>query len=314
MSMRQISYSQAITEAIVEEMERDKNVIYLGECVKGRYIKDRVFEMPISEAGFTGAGVGSAMTGLRPIVEIMFCDFVTLACDQIVNQAAKIHYMFGGTISVPLVIRAPVGGYISMAAQHSQMFESWFSHVPGLKVVLPSTPYDAKGLLKSAIRDDNPVMYLDHKRLGGTIGEAPEEDYTLPIGKADVKRPGKDVTIVTYSYMVSKSLEAAEELSKKDIDVEVVDLRSTLPIDEETVLASVKKTGKVVIVQETYAPCSVSSEIAALVVEKGFHFLNAPIKRVHAKWAPIPFAENLENDVLPQTQDIITAVEGVVQC
>jgi pyruvate/2-oxoglutarate/acetoin dehydrogenase E1 component len=267
--------------------------------------------MPISEAGFTGAGVGAAMNGMSPIVEIMFCDFVTLACDQIVNQAAKIHYMFGGTISVPLVIRAPVGGYISMAAQHSQMFEAWFSHVPGLKVVLPSTPYDAKGLLKSAIRDDNPVMYFDHKRLGGTIGEVPEEDYTLPIGKADIKRPGKDVTIVAYSYMVSKSLEAATELSKNDIDVEVIDLRSTLPIDEKTVLASVKKTGKLVIVQETYAPCSVSSEIAALVAEKGFQFLNAPIKRVYAKWAPIPFAENLENDVLPQRQDIITAVEEI---
>lgn len=310
--MRKISYGQAITEAIVEEMERDKSVIYLGECVKGRYLKDRVFEMPISEAGFTGAGVGAAMTGLRPIVEIMFCDFVTLACDQIVNQAAKIHYMFGGMISVPLVIRAPVGGYISLAAQHSQMFEAWFSHVPGLKVVLPSTPYDAKGLLKSAIRDDNPVMYLDHKRLSGSIGEVPEEDYTIPIGKAEVKRSGKDVTIVTYSYMVSKSLEAATELSKKDIDVEVVDLRSTLPQDEEKVLASVKKTGKLVIVQETYAPSSVSSEIAALVAEKGFHFLNAPIKRVHALFSPIPFAENLENYVLPETQDIITAVEEVV--
>jgi len=310
--MRQISLSQAITEAIVEEMERDKSVIYLGECVKGRYIEDKVFEMPISEAGFTGTGVGAAMTGLRPIVEIMFCDFITLACDQVVNQAAKIHYMFGGTRSVPLVIRAPAGAYSSMAAQHSQMFEAWFSHVPGLKVILPSTPYDAKGLLKSAIRDDNPVIYIDHKRLGGTIGEVPDEDYTLPIGKADVKRSGKDVTIVTYSYTVSKSLEAAEELSQKDIDVEVVDLRSTLPMDEETVLASVEKTGKLVIVQETYAPCSVSSEIAAVVVEKGFHFLTAPIKRIHAKWAPIPFAENLENDILPQTKDIIAAVEEVV--
>ena len=325
--MRQISYSQALKEAMVEEMERDKRVIMMGLCLKEGYkefgtpieddksyekVYDRIFDMPISESGYTGTGVGAALTGLRPVVVIMFSDFTTVACDQIVNQAAKIRYMFGGKGKVPMVIRANTGGYVSLAAQHSQMLEAWFSAVPGLKVILPSTPYDAKGLLKSAIRDDNPVLFFEHKQLYGIVGEVPEEDYTMPIGKADIKRPGEDVTIATYSYMVHKSLEAAEELSQNNIDVEVVDLRTTSPIDSEAVLASVKKTGKLVIVQETYAPCSVSSEIAALVADQGFDFLSAPIKRVHAKWAPVPFAFHLENYILPQTQDIVEKVLEVL--
>ena len=309
--MRQITYSQALGEAIQEEMERDPTVIYLGECVEGRY-GDRCFEMPISESGFTGISVGAAIAGLRPIAEIMFFDFATVAMDPIVNQAAKIRYMFGGMTSVPIVVRAPFGGYASMSAQHSQSLESWFSSVPGLKVVMPSTPHDVKGLMKAAIRDDNPVVFCDHKMLFGLTGDVPDEDYTVPIGQAVVRRSGSDVTIITYAFMAQKSLEAAEQLSQQDIDVEVVDLRTTLPIDEETILTSVAKTGRLVTVAEACAPCSVASEVAALVMEKGFDSLKAPLRRVHAKFAPIPFAKNLENHLLPQTEDIVAAVEGVL--
>ncbi len=278
---------------------------------EGRY-GEKSFEMPISETGFTGIGVGAAISGLRPIVEIMFIDLITLAMDPIVNQAAKIRYMFGGMTSVPIVIRAPFGGYISMSAHHSQSLESWFSGIPGLKVVIPSTPYDAKGLMKSAIRDDNPIIYSDHKKLGGLIGEIPEDDYTVPIGKASIVRNGKDVTIVTYGFMVHRSLETAEQLKHKNIDVEIIDLRTTLPIDAETILNSVAKTGRLVTVIESYAPCSVASEVATIVMEKGFDLLKAPLRRVHAKFAPIPFAVNLENHVLPQTEDIILAIKDIL--
>jgi pyruvate/2-oxoglutarate/acetoin dehydrogenase E1 component len=310
--MREITYAQALSEAVQEEMTRDPNVIYLGECVGGRY-GDRSFEMPISESGFTGIGVGAAIAGLRPIVEIMFCDFVTVAMDPIVNQAAKIHYMFGGMASVPIVVRAPFGAYVSMSAQHSQSLESWFSGVPGLKVVTPSTPYDVKGLMKAAIRDDNPVIFCDHKRLRGLTDQVPEGDYTVPIGQATVVRPGNDATIVTYAFMTRKSLEAAEQLEKHGIDVEVVDLRTTLPIDEEAILNSVGKTGRLVTVAEACAPCSVASEVAALVMERGFDLLKAPLRRVHAKFAPIPFAKTLEDHLLPQTEDIVAAVRDVLE-
>jgi len=310
--MKEITYGQALSEAVQEEMARDPNVVYLGECAGGRY-GDRSFEMPISESGFTGIGVGAAIAGLRPIVEIMFCDFVTVAMDPIVNQAAKIHYMFGGMASVPIVVRAPFGAYVSMSAQHSQSLESWFSGVPGLKVVTPSTPYDVKGLMKSAIRDDNPVIFCDHKRLRGLTGQVPEGDYVVPIGQATVVRPGNDATIVTYAFMTQKSLEAAEQLEKHDIHVEVVDLRTTLPIDEEAILNSVGKTGRLVTVAEACAPCSVASEVAALVMEKGFDFLKAPLRRVHAKFAPIPFAKTLEDHLLPQTEDIVAAVRDVLE-
>jgi len=309
--MKQINYAQAISEAIMEEMNLDPTVVYMGECVGDRY-GDKSFEMPISESGFTGLGVGAAVSGLRPIVEIMFIDLVTVAMDPIVNQAAKMRYMFGGMTSVPMVIRAPFGGYVSMSAHHSQSLESWFSSIPGLKVVVPSTPYDAKGLMKSAIRDNNPVIFSDHKRLGGLAGEVPEDDYTVPIGKANVVRSGKDATIVAYAFMIQKSLEAAEQLSQKGIDVEIVDLRTTLPIDEGTILNSIAKTGRLITVAEACAPCSVASEIAAIVMEKGFDLLKAPLRRVHAKFAPIPFAVNLENQVLPQTEDIVKAVEDIV--
>ena len=306
--MRQINYAKALTEAIQEEMARDPNVIYMGECVGGRY-GDRSFEMPISESGFTGIGVGAAIAGLRPIVEIMFLDLATVAMDPIVNQAAKIRYMFGGMASVPMVIRAPLGAYISMSAQHSQSLESWFSCIPGLKVVVPSTPYDVKGLMKAAIRDDNPVIFCDHKKLRGLDGQVPDSDYTVPIGQANVIHPGKDATIVTYSFLTHKSLEAAEQLKQDDIDVEVVDLRTTLPIDEETILNSIGKTGRLITAAEACGPCSVASEVAAIVMEKGFDLLKSPLRRVYAKFAPIPFAKPLENELLPQTEDIVTAVK-----
>jgi len=309
--MRQITYSQALNEAIQEEMDRDPTVVYLGECVEGRY-RDRCFEMPISEAGFTGVGVGAAVAGLRPIVEIMFCDLVTVAMDPIVNQAAKMRYMFGGMTAVPMVIRAPFGAYISMSAQHSQSLESWFSCIPGLKVVTPSTAHDVKGLMKAAIRDNNPVIFCDHKKLGGVTGDIPDDDYTVPIGRAAVARSGKDATIVTYAFMAQKSLEAAQQLEQDGIDVEIVDLRTTLPIDEETILESLAKAGRLITVAEACAPCSVASEVATIVMEKGFHFLKAPLKRIHAKFAPIPFASNLENTVLPQTADIVNAIRDLV--
>jgi len=323
--MRTITYAQAVSEALVEEMRRDPDVVLWGldvgpyggafAATVGLYEEfgpERVIDMPISEAGYTGAGVGAAATGLRPVVELQFSDWITIASDMLVNQAAKMRYMFGGDIAVPMVLRAPVGGYQSAAAQHSQSFESFFSFVPGLKVVLPSTPYDVKGLLKSAIRDDNPVIFFEHKELYETEGEVPEEEYTIPLGEAEVKRSGADVTIVAYSYMVPMSLRAAERLAEEGIDVEVVDLRSVDPIDEETVLSSVKKTHRLVIVQEVWRKCSVSSEIAAIAAEKALYYLDAPILRVTAKDVPSPFSPVLEAFVLPNEEEIIATVKQAV--
>lgn len=323
--MREISYSEALAEAMDEEMARDERVFLIGldigpyggafGATKGLYEKypHRILDMPISEAGYTGAAVGAAMTGLRPVVELQFSDWITIASDQLVNQAANIRYLLAGEVSVPLVLRAPVGGYLSAAAQHSHMFESWFSFIPGLKVVLPSTPYDAKGLLKSAIRDDNPVIFFEHKQLYEIKGEVPQEEYTVPLGKAEVKREGEDLTIVTYSFMVQKSLEAAQKLASADISVEVVDLRTVSPIDGDTILNSVKKTGRILIVQETWARCSVSSEVAAIVADQGFDFLDSPIRRVTAKEAPNPFSPKLENYILPQVEDIVTMARRILQ-
>jgi pyruvate dehydrogenase E1 component beta subunit len=245
------------------------------------------------------------------VVELQYSDWITIASDMLINQAANMRYMFGGVISVPLVLRAPVGGYLSAAAQHSHMFESMFAFVAGLKVVLPATPYDAKGLLKSAIRDNNPVIFFEHKLLYEVEGHVPEEDYTIPLGQADVKREGADVTLVTYSYMVTKSLAAAEELAREGIDVEVVDLRTVDPIDEATILNSVKKTHRLVVVQETWPRCSVSSEVAAIAAEKALDYLDEPVLRVTAHEVPNPFAPPLEEYVLPNEEKIIAAVRRV---
>jgi len=274
---------------------------------------ERVIDMPISELGYVGMGVGAAATGLRPVVELQFSDWITLPSDTLINQASKMRYMFGGVLSVPMVLRAPVGGYLAAAGQHSNSFESMFAHIPGLKVVLPSTPYDAKGLLKSAIRDNNTVLFFEHKKLYETKGPVPEEEYTIPIGKADIKRPGTDVTIVAYAFMVRKSLAAAEQLAQEGISVEVVDLRTVSPLDEEAILTSVKKTQRLVIVQETWRRCSVGAEVAAIVAEQALDYLDAPVVRVTAKDVPIPFSPVLENYVLPQEADIIAAVRRVLR-
>jgi pyruvate dehydrogenase E1 component beta subunit len=323
--MRNITFAEAIREALAEEMRRDPTVALWGldvgpyggafAATVGLYDEfgpERVIDMPISEAGYVGAGVGAAMTGLRPVVELQFSDWITIASDMLINQAAKMRYMFGGEIAVPMVLRAPVGGYQAAAAQHSQSFESFFSFVPGLKVVLPATPYDVKGLLKSAIRDDNPVIFFEHKELYGTEGDVPEEEYTIPLGQADVKRQGSDVTVVAYSYMVPMSLRAAQSLAGEGIDVEVVDLRTVDPLDEETVLASLRKTHRLVIVQEVWRKCSVSSEIAAIAAEKALYYLDAPILRVTAQDVPNPFSPVLEAFVLPSEEKIAAAVRQVV--
>jgi len=323
--MRKITYQQALKEALAEEMSRDPKVVIWGLDIgpyggafgvtKGLFEEfgcERMIDMPISEAGYVGAGIGAAATGLRPVVELQFSDWITIASDQLINHAAKMRYMFGGVLKVPMVLRAPVGGYLSASADHSQMFESIFAFVPGLKVVLPGTPYDAKGLLKSAIRDDNPVIFFEHKKLYAMEQEVPEEEYLVPLGKADVKRKGDDVTIVTYSFMLSKSLAAAEKLSNDGISVEVVDLRTISPLDEDTILESVAKTHRLVVVQETWPRCSVSSEVAAVVAEKGFDYLDAPILRVTSKNVPTPFSPVLENYVLPQETDIVAAVKKVL--
>jgi acetoin:2,6-dichlorophenolindophenol oxidoreductase subunit beta len=320
--MRQLFYNQAIGEGLAEEMRRDPNVVLWGIDIgayggangvtKGLFEEfgaDRVIDMPISELGYVGLGVGAAATGIRPVIELQFSDWITLPSEMIVNQAAKMRYMFGGILEMPLVIRAPIGAYLSAGAQHSNSFESWFSFVPGIKVITPSTPYDAKGLIKSAIRDNNTVLFFEHKKLYGMKGEIPEEEYTLPIGEAIVRRPGKDATIITYAFMVGKSLAAAETLAKEGIDVEVVDLRTVDPLDEVKILESVKKTGHLVIVQEIWRQCSVSSEIAAIVAEKALDYLDAPIIRVTAKDVPIPFSPVLEEYVLPKEQDIVDAVK-----
>jgi len=324
--MRRLSYSEAIAEAQLQEMERDERVFLMGLVLRDPYGAafgqtkgissklgtDRVLDVPISENGYVGAGVGAAVTGMRPVVELQFSDFITIAMDQIVQQAANMRYMFGGQIRVPMVLRAPTGAYLSAAGQHSHSIESWFAFIPGIKVVLPSDAYDAKGLLISAIREDNFVLYLEHKKLYDKKMEVPEESYTIPLGKAAVRREGTDITIVAWSFMVSKALEAAATLERKGISVEVIDLRTVSPLDEDTILSSVEKTGKLLVLQETYRHCSVATDVSALVAEKGFYLLDTPIKLVTAKDVPIPFAPILENHVLPQTEGVVAEVEGLI--
>lgn len=327
MTVKSLSYSQALAQAMAEEMRRDEDIFIMGldigayggafAATKGLYEEfgdKRMLDMPISEEGYVGAAVGSAITGMRPIVELQFSDWITIASDQLVNQAAKIRYMFGGSMKVPLVLRAPVGGYIAAAAQHSQMFESWFSFVPGLKVILPATPADAKGLLKTAIRDNNPVIFFEHKKLYDQVGDVPEDkDFTIPIGKAEIKRQGDDLTIVTYSYMVDFALKAANRLKEEDnIEVEVVDLRTVKPLDRETVINSIKKTNKVICLQETWLTCSVMSEVAAVIAEEALFYLDAPVKRIGARDVPNPFSPRLEKYILPGVEDIITAARELI--
>ena len=321
---RELTYAEALREAIDSEMAKDESVILMGldigpyggafkvtQGLSGKY-PGRVFDMPISEAGYTGCGVGAAMTGKRPVVELQFTDWITIASDQLVNQAANIHHMMGGKVSVPMVLRGPSGVYDKGGHQHSHNFESWFSFVPGLKVICPSNPYDAKGLMKSAIRDDNPVICFEHKKLYSVKGEVPEDDYTVPIGKAEIKRKGKDLTIITYSLMVSKSLEAADKLAGEGMDIEVLDIRTTSPMDRKAILRSLEKTNRALIVQEAWPNCSVSSEIAALIAMEGMDLLDAPVRRITAKEAPIAFSTVLEDYILPQTGDIIKTAKEML--
>jgi len=324
--VREITYREAIREALREEMRRDESVFLIGEDIAefgGSYKvtlglveefgKERVRNTPISESAIIGAAVGAAIAGMRPVAEIMYVDFTTLAMDQIVNQAAKIRYMTGGQVKVPLVIRTQGGGGRSAAAHHSQSLEAWFFHVPGLKVVMPSTPYDAKGLLKAAIRDDNPVIFIEHKLLYAEKGDVPEEDYLVPIGKANVKREGEDITIVASSFMVKKALLAAEELDKEGISMEVVDLRTLSPLDKSIIFSSVRKTGKLLIVHEACEQGGIGGEIVAEVLKEIFDYLDAPIERLAAKNTPVPFAPNLERFVIPQVEDITAKVKEILK-
>ncbi len=321
--MSRMSFSRALGAAIAEEMRRDENVLCIGidlayyggafgvtRGLAEEFGPHRVMNMPISEAGYTGLAVGAAATGLRPVVELQFGDWVTIASDQLVNQAANMRYMFGGSLSIPMVMRLPCGGYGSAGAQHSHMFEAWFSAVAGLKVAVPSTPADAKGLLKTAIRDNNPVIFLEHRLCYQMQGEVPDDpEFLIPFGKADIKREGKDITIITYSYMVHLALEAAKILEKDGISVEVIDLRTTKPLDVETIINSVKKTNRALCLQETWLTCSVASEVAAIISEQAFDYLDAPVKRFGSPDCPVPFAPVLENYVLPTTDKIVKAVK-----
>jgi len=307
-------------------MHRDRSVFLLGEDI-GRYWggafkvtdglaqefgDERVRDTPISESAIIGAAVGAAITGMRPVAEIMFGDLTALAMDQIANQAAKIRYMFGGQAKCPIVVRTPFGAGVNIASHHSQSLEAWFMHVPGMYVAVPSTPYDAKGLLKTAIRGENPVFFCEHKLLYPVQGDVPEDEYLIPFGVADVKREGSDVTVVATSYMVHKALKAAESLEKDGVSVEVVDPRTLTPLDRETISNSVKKTGKIVIVSEDCKTAGVSAEIAATIAERALDYLDAPIKRVTAPDTPIPFSPPLEQFIIPNEQSIIRAVKEVV--
>jgi pyruvate/2-oxoglutarate/acetoin dehydrogenase E1 component len=322
--MPTITYAQALNDALREEMHLDPRVFLMGEDIGhhggifrvtkdliNEFGADRVRDTPISESSFVGLGIGAAMAGMRPVVELLFMDFALVAADQIVNQAAKLRYMSGGTVSVPLVIRAQQGGGRGNGAQHSQSFESWFAQVPGLIVVAPSSPADAKGLLKSSIRLGNPVIFIEHKLLYNTKGEVPEGEYDIPIGKAEVKRDGRDITIVSYSRTLLFALEAAETLSQQGIEAEVIDLRTIEPLDMKTILQSIRGTGRLLVVHESHSNCGLGAEIIARVGEQAPDRLTLPARRLGAKHVPIPVAESLENAILPQTDDIVRAVEAM---
>ena len=321
---RELTFAQAIREALAEEMRRDSRVCILGEDVAeaGTPFKvlaglveefgtTRVIDTPISEAGFTGVGVGAAMTGMRPVIDIMFGDFLTLTMDQMVNQAAKVHYMSGGKWKVPMVLRTTLGATRRSAAQHSQSLHAWLCHVPGLKVVMPSTPYDAKGLLKAAIRDENPVVFFEDKMMYKLKGPVPPEDYTLPLGVADVKRVGSDITLVATSSMVQVALGAAALLEKAGISAEVVDPRTAWPLDEKSLIESARKTSRVIVVDEGYGRYGVTAELASVMAEGAFYNLEAPVKRMGAMHVPIPFSPALEDLTVPTEQSVFEAAKSL---
>jgi pyruvate/2-oxoglutarate/acetoin dehydrogenase E1 component len=323
-AVRELTMEEAVREALSEEMRRDPSVFIMGEDVAEagtpfkvlsgmveEFGKSRVIDTPISEPGFTGIGVGAAMTGLRPVVDIMFGDFLTLVMDQLVNQAAKVHYMSGGAWKVPMVLRTTLGASRRSAAQHSQSLQAWLSHVPGLKVVLPSTPYDAKGLLKTAIRDDNPVIFFEDKMMFRLKGPVPVEDYTIPFGLADIKREGEDITIVATSSMVQVALGAAKLLEEIGISAEVVDPRTTWPLDEKTLIESAKKTSRAIVLDEGYERYGVTAEIASVIATGAFYDLDAPVKRIGAMHVPIPFSPPLEDATIPTEKSVFEAARSM---
>jgi pyruvate dehydrogenase E1 component beta subunit len=323
--MAVMTMREALNQALREELERDKNVFLMGEEVaayQGAYKvtkglleefgDKRVIDTPITELGFAGLGVGAAMVGLRPIIEFMTFNFSILATDQIINSAAKMLYMSGGQFKIPIVFRGPGGSAYQVSSQHSQALESWFAYFPGIKVVMPSTPADAKGLLKSSIRDDNPVVFIEQERMYGNKGEVPEEeDFTIPLGVADIKREGTDATIVARSLMVPVALKAAEELEKQGVSCEVIDPRTIRPLDIETIITSVKKTNRVVVAEESHPFCGVGAEISAEINERAFDYLDAPVRRVSGADVPMPYAKNLEKMAIPGVEQIIAAVREV---
>jgi pyruvate dehydrogenase E1 component beta subunit len=315
---RELTFGEAIREALAEELRRDPTVFMLGEDIAEagttfkvlnglveEFGRERILDTPISEPGFTGLAVGAAMTGMRPIVDIMFGDFSGLIMDQVANQAAKIHYMSGGKLKVPMVLRTTMGAGRRSAAQHSQSLHAWYSHIPGLKVVVPSTPYDAKGLMKSAIRDDNPVVILEDKMMYKTVkGPVPAEEYTIPLGVADVKREGTDITLVATSSMVYVALEAAKMLAEIGVGAEVIDPRTLIPLDKEALIESVKKTSRAVVIDEGYEQYGVTGELASVIADGAFYYLDAPVKRMGAMNVPIPFSPALEDLTIPNAQGV----------
>jgi len=318
-AQRTITFRDAVREALLEEMQRDSTVFVIGECVEGRsawrttrdlseMFPGRVRDTPISESAIIGAAVGAAMVGMRPVAEIMVGDFLTTCMDELVNQAGKMRYMFGGQTDLPMVVRVPTGMVKNGAAQHSQTFEAMFMHAPGLLVAVPSTPYDAKGLLKSALRGKDPVLFFEYKMLYAIKGDVPDEDFTIPFGKADIKREGSDVTVVAWGSMVQKALEAADTLKQDGISIEVIDPRTLVPLDLPAIIASVEKTHRLVVAEEACRPASAGAEIASLIAERAFYSLDAPIKRVASLPVPKPFSTQLELSVVPQAANIVRAV------
>jgi pyruvate dehydrogenase E1 component beta subunit len=321
---REITFGEAVREALSEEMRRDARVFIIGEDVaetgtpfkvlKGlvdEFGPQRVIDAPISEAGFTGLGVGAAMTGMRPVVDIMFGDFITLTMDQMVNQAAKTYYMSGGKLKAPMVLRTTLGATRRSAAQHSQSLHAWFSHIPGIKVAIPSTPYDAKGLMKTAIRDDNPVAIFEDKMLFQFKGPVPYEEYTIPFGMADIKRSGEEITIVATSSMVQVALRAAEMLAEIGVSAEVVDPRTTVPLDKQTIIESAKKTSRAIIVDEGYESYGVTAEIASVIGDGAFYYLDAPVKRLGAMDVPVPFSPVLEDLTVPTPERVVEVAKAL---
>ena len=321
--MAELMYREALNQALFEEMRRDPLVFTMGEGIAERggsykvtvglleeFGPDRILDTPISEASFTGCGIGAALVGTRPVVEILFVDFTGLVMDQIINQAAKYEFMSGGQGKVPMVLRTQGGAGNGLAGQHSQSLEALFYHIPGLKVVMPATPYDAKGLLKASIRDDNPTIFIEHKLLYMTKDEVPEDDYIVPLGQADIKRAGNDITLVTYSYMTLKCLEAAEVLAKEGIGVEVIDLRTLTPLDKDTILESVEKTGRAIVVHEAVKRGGIGGDIASMIMEEAYDDLDGPVVRICGKNTTIPYNLELEKVCVPSTEDII---EGILE-